>query len=73
MKFTLEKYCDYYKMREIAEAKGLTPREIQLLEYKYCKAYSQSEMEIRFSPWSLSSIKRALRRAVSKFNLEAGE
>jgi hypothetical protein len=66
--FKLEKFCDYETMRAIAEKRGLTPREIDLLNCKFCKAMTQAALEVKFAPWSLSSIKRATKTAREKFN-----
>lgn len=65
--FLLEKYCDFATMKEIAEEKGLTPKEIELLEHKFCKGFSQVQLEVKFSEWSLSSIKRMIKTAKTKF------
>jgi hypothetical protein len=65
--FALAKHCDPVQLRQIATAKGLTPYEIDLLDAKFCKAMTQAQLEIRFSGWSLSSIKRMIKAAKEKF------
>jgi len=65
--FVLERFCDRARMVEIATARGLTPFEIDLLDYKFCKGYTQAQLEARFAGWSLSSIKRMIKAAKNKF------
>ena len=66
--FKLEKYCDYHIMKGIAEEKGMTPHEIKLLDCKFCKGYSDSQLQATFySLGSRSSIWRAWTAAKLKF------
>ena len=67
-RFELKRRCDPYKMREIAESKNMTPEEIKLLEYKFCKAYSNARLQATFYYLgSRTSIWRAWTAAKEKF------
>jgi hypothetical protein len=71
LRFKLEKFCDKHKLRIIAEDKGCTPREIDLLISKYSMGLTQAALEVKFSPWSLSTIKREIKSAKSKLGLDS--
>jgi len=66
--FKLEFWCDHIKMREIAKRKGLTPTEIDLLECKFCRKYSNARLQTKFHYLgSRTSIWRACKVAKEKF------
>lgn len=67
VKYKLERWCDSGKMREIAKDKGLTPMEIDLLDCKFCKAYSDARLQATFHYLgSRTSIWRAWTKAKEK-------
>lgn len=68
--FKLVKFCNVDKMREIALAKGLSEKETELLEWRYCRAASWSAIEVKFKyPYgSQSSIRKTLKAVEAKFN-----
>ncbi|MCL2002750.1 MAG: hypothetical protein FWG72_01955 [Oscillospiraceae bacterium] len=65
--FVLEPYCDFARLKEIAAGKGLTRRQVELLEWKYCKKANWAQIETRFAPWSQSSIRKHLKEAEDRF------
>ena len=65
--FELRRGCDRDELIRIAGLKGLTKRETELLECKYSKCYTQAQLEVKFSPWSLSSIKKYIKEAEERF------
>ena len=69
-KFKLTKLCNADTMKEIALKKGLTDKEIELLDWRYCKNASWASMEVKFKyPYgSQSSIRKFLKIAENKFN-----
>ena len=66
--FKLEPFCDYEKMKAIALERGLSKRQIEMLEYKYCKKANWAQLEIKFAPWSQSSIRKYIKEAETKFS-----
>ena len=64
--FILEKRCDEKALSETALEKGLTPYEMDLLRFKYSKAYSWAQMEIKFAPYSKTTLWRYIRKAKEK-------
>ena len=66
--FRLEPFCDYERMKEIAIEKGLSRRQIEMLEWRYCKKANWAQLETKFGPWSQSSIRKYIKEAEDKFN-----
>jgi hypothetical protein len=66
--FTLTKHCDYAKVLEIADAKGMNKKQKQILQLYFCEDASWAKINTAFSPWSESTTRKFLKTTIDKFN-----